>query len=660
MKYKTILLTTLILFVCSGLPLSAQSFRKGYKYYSRQDFAAAQATFERYRSHRKHAAAARYFLARMRLANTRDLPGLAAIDHSLHETDSLVRQLNRRLARRYQRKYGVDTAAVLDLRVQTQRWAVAYTRAQGTLPAIDALSEAFPKPLPVLEPEIQAASLDIVNAQLDSRDYDVMTAILRRYTGWVLPDNYGKTRGMADRLWPAFLEQYGPCHLDRFAADHPGTFVSRDCWRDTLQPVLCRGSLSDLLDAHTANRWTALEIALLNAIADRSANPDSTARLSPVQQQQLLDLRQRNVLRGQLQSGAALQDTAAALEQALSYLRGYAPRYSAYRLLEESFQFFLQQTCYTSAAQLLEGAQPYFPDTLPAGCHSNFDYQRRVQRWIRGKRHVLEQPGRQVTWQELPVLNTPEGDESNPVVSPDGQLILFAASGRPDNLDGQDVYRSHWDSARNDWTPPALVRILSGPGDQAPLSISADGSTLLLFIDGRLHTSRRNNPEMDWSAPEPLPVSGIAVIGKGCLSASGDTLLLEGAYTAGSATQAPDLDLFVSIRDRSTGLWSRPYALGATVNTEGDEASPCLSADGKTLCYTSTGYPGLGRNDLFVARHTDADWTHWTRPENLGKEINHVIGHRGFSTVSPDGRHAWCSVENADGKRDLWAVHMEH
>jgi len=628
--------------------LPAQSFKKGYRFYKKGDNTAAMAVFQRHSQHKKYAAAARYFEAKIRLAETRDLAGLLEIDRDLAGADSLYRRLKSRQARRQQRKYGVDTLAIADLREQAQRWAVAWTRARGTLGALDSLLEYLPHPLPAVQPDVESARTDIVNTLLGSRDYDVMTAILRRYLEYVLPENFPQTRRMAEQIWPAFLEKYPPCALDRFAQDHPQTFVGRDCWREEVRGRLCSGDLNALLDFHAQNRWTALEIVLLNAITDLRA--DSNAMIDSVHNQRLYDLRRRNYLREQLRTGHAAQDTAAALAGALHYISRYAPRYSAFRLMEESLQFFLEQHCYTSAIRLLEDARQYFPDTLPAGCSTNFDYQRRAKPWIDGKLPILRRPGQIVNRRPLTTLNTPDGDESSPVVSADGQEIWFAAAGRRDNLAGQDVFYARWDAKAGDWAAPTLVTELSGPGNQAPLSVTADGRQLLLFINGRLHLSRRTGTA--WSTPTLLPVEGIAVIGKGCLSADGHTLILEGAYSPGTATSSPDVDLFVSLRDPATGAWSRPTALGADINTDIDETSPYLSPDGKTLWYASTGYPGLGSSDVFTARRTsDTDWARWTRPENMGKEINDTYPHRGFTTVSVDGKRGWLSVEG-----ELWEM----
>lgn len=653
MKNKNTPLLQLVLLLIYLLAGCSPSFRTGYLKYQEQDYTAARPVFERFREHPKYAPAAQYFLEKLRLTDTRDLPGLLEIDRTLAAADSLFRCLPPKQAQRLSRRFSVDTLALLDLREQTQRWAIAGTKARGTLPALDSLLLGLRKPLPRVQPDVRSARTDIVNAHLHTTDYDTMTAILKRHLEFVLPENYDQTRRMSESVWTAFLEKYTPCQLDLFTKNYWQSFAARDCWREPVRDLLCAGKLSDLLDFHAKNRWSALEIVLLNAIADRAADSAAVAGLPPEQAAHLLDLRRRAALRTLLQNGTAAHDTAAVLEQASGYIARYAPRYSAFRLMEECMQFLIDRKHYHSAIALLEQARPHFPDTLPAGCGTNFDYQRRVRPWIDGKLPILRRSERMVTKLPISVLNTAQGEEFNPVMRADGREIFFAGQHRPDNIAGTDIFTATWNEATQDWNAPLPASNLSGPGNTIPLSITADGRLLLVSVNNRLHTSRRAAPDSAWSAPEPLAVSGIAILGDGCLSADGNTLILEGAYAAGSATQAADLDLFVSQRDPTTGNWSSPAALGADINTDGQETAPYLMPDGKTLFYVSTGYPGLGRGDVFVAHRTREDWTHWTYPENLGKELNDTRPHSGFTTVSPDGKRAWGSTDG-----DLFVVEI--
>jgi len=80
-------------------------------------------------------------------------------------------------------------------------------------------------------------------------------------------------------------------------------------------------------------------------------------------------------------------------------------------------------------------------------------------------------------------------------------------------------------------------------------------------------------------------------------------------------------DLYISLKSED-GQWTIPENLGATVNTRGFEISPFLSEDGKTLFFASDGHSGYGGADIFMSRRLYESWVIWSKPINLGKEIN--------------------------------------
>lgn len=660
MTTRTYCLTIFFLFLVMLLrvqAVSAQSFNKAYKrYYKKQDFAAADAIFERYTAHRLYGPAARFFLAKNRLRSKRQLNGLLDINDNLRIADSLYRRLPPKKARRLMRKYGVDTTKITELRSDAQRWAMASVRANGTIRALDSLIDYWQAPMPALQPEWDFTRSQVVNIQLWADDYDIMTDIVHRHLGYIKPENYKRSRQLYDGLWPAFQEKYPLCEMDRFALAHPQTFVARDCWRDTVRALLCRGDLGQLLDFEATNKWTALESIVLNTLMNQAAD-EQVLTLSAEQTILLQDLRRRAAFRERLRTGQARRDTLAAVRDALLYISGYAPRYSAFRLLEETIQFFLEEEFFESAIQLLAAARPYFPDTLPASCTSNFDFQKRVKPYIDGMLPILQNKDEDVHQTYLENVNTKTKDEFSPVLNATQNELYFAVSDGNSNPPGAEVMLSLWENGK--WSGPVLVESLSGPGQQIPLSLTADGNTLLLQIDGKLHLSRR--VQHQWTKPVALPVNGLPMTGKGVLSADGSILILEGAYSAGSVLNAPDMDLFISFRDPN-GRWSDPQALGSDINTDGNEGNPYFTADGKSLYYTSTGYPGLGKSDVFVSHRNGPDWVlDWSRPLNLGKRINDIYAHEGFGYVSPDGQRIFYSKHSRDEQDgNIWFLELKN
>lgn len=653
MMHRLAAIFPLFVFLLAGCN-SSRSFKAGFQWYEKRNYPAAAEVFKNHLGHPRLAPAARYFLTRIALTGTPGLPEYLALDEKMWEADSLFRRLRPRDMRRYMQRYKLDTSALADLHERVQRELVAHVRVRGTLPALDSLLDGLRRPLPALQSAIDETRSDIAAAHLDSDDYDVLSAISRRHLAFVKPAFYAKSRRLPDRLWQTFQEKYSLCEIERFATDHRRSFVALDCWREQIRPVLCEQNLGKMLDFHAENRWTAFESILLNAISDASERFAGSPELrDSIHIRHLRDLFVRNSTLNRLRNPGLPADTTLLLRQGTDYIVRYAPRYSAFRLMEEMLQFFLEKKLYGSGIQLLSTVRPFFPDSLPAFCTTNFDYQLRVRPWIDAKLPILQKPFENLSKTPAPGINTPEGDEFSPVLSADGALLFFGASGRSGNLSGEDVFVSRRRDGQ--WSAPEPVNELSGAGNQYPLSLTADGRQMLLSVNGALSISRF--VQKQWSTPVPLPISGIPVIGKGVFSADGTMIVLEGAYSAGDVLNGPDMDIFVVFRDAS-GQWGRPLALGADINTEDQEGNPFLSADGQTLFYTSAGYPGLGKSDVFVSRHTGAHWANdWTRALNLGKEVNDTWPHAGIGALAADGLTAYfAQKQNGSERRDIWLM----
>ena len=85
------------------------------------------------------------------------------------------------------------------------------------------------------------------------------------------------------------------------------------------------------------------------------------------------------------------------------------------------------------------------------------------------------------------------------------------------------------------------------------------------------------------------------------------------------------------------GDWSRAVNLGPNVNTRGNEKAPFLAADGRTLYFLSDGWQGFGGYDIYFANLDDP---YGNRPTNLGLPINTEGDEVSFG-VTADGRRAY-------------------
>lgn len=94
------------------------------------------------------------------------------------------------------------------------------------------------------------------------------------------------------------------------------------------------------------------------------------------------------------------------------------------------------------------------------------------------------------------------------------------------------------------------------------------------------------------------------------------------------------VDLYSTVKDLSSGLWSTPENLGRVINTRLNEMSPFVHSDFQSIYFSSEGHPGVGGLDIFYSRKDTSG--NWTTPKNIGIPINTSADDVGFF-VSTDG-----------------------
>jgi len=115
------------------------------------------------------------------------------------------------------------------------------------------------------------------------------------------------------------------------------------------------------------------------------------------------------------------------------------------------------------------------------------------------------------------------------------------------------------------------------------------------------------------------------------------------------------MDIWVSKRS-SSGTWLEPVNLGGVINSKGNEMSPFIHFDGKTLYFSSDGRPSMGGLDLYLSRMLDD--TTWSEPVNLGYPINTQADEMGL-IINGSGQRAFYSSEiNPERGRDLYYFNL--
>jgi hypothetical protein len=116
-----------------------------------------------------------------------------------------------------------------------------------------------------------------------------------------------------------------------------------------------------------------------------------------------------------------------------------------------------------------------------------------------------------------------------------------------------------------------------------------------------------------------------------------------------------DFDIWVATRATTADPWSEPVNLGPTINTPDVEWHPSVTADGLELYFDSDRPGGEGAWDLWVAKRESVD-DDWGAPVNLGPTINSPFGAES-SSISPDGLTLlWASGDapGGYGAHDIW------
>lgn len=128
-----------------------------------------------------------------------------------------------------------------------------------------------------------------------------------------------------------------------------------------------------------------------------------------------------------------------------------------------------------------------------------------------------------------------------------------------------------------------------------------------------------------WTSPESLSKNINSDLNEGTCTISADGRRLIFTSCVGRKGYG-SCDLYQSVRIGDE--WTVPENLGPNVNSAEWESQPSLSADGRTLYFVSDRRGGVGRRDIWMSQMNDKG--EWTRARNIGKPVNTV-----YDEISP-------------------------
>ncbi|MFO7604685.1 MAG: OmpA family protein [Desulfurivibrionaceae bacterium] len=349
--------------------------------------------------------------------------------------------------------------------------------------------------------------------------------------------------------------------------------------------------------------------------------------------------------------------TPASLEE---FIKKYAPTTLAFVAVQRLAGPDIAAANWPAAVEIFERYRADFPY-----------YTERINEIIA----LLEAPAEGLTVANLGGgINTSQS-EYNPVISSDGREIYFARD-CGECSGGEEVHVSRkgpdgrWENARRFGEP------LSSKGHEIPLAISSDNTTLAVFghYDGSLGRGdifyvEKNQDGWGQLQHYPSPLNSENFESNAMYAADGKAILFiserpggigdyhpKGSFYNGSSTG--NTDIYVYLEGGQSGQ-AEVVNLGSVINTPNSEYSPYLHPDGKTLYFSSNGHPGLGGLDVYKATRLNADsWTEWSKPVNLGKEINSSYDDWGYQ-VAAEGERAYfakSSLTDSYGASDIYSI----
>jgi OOP family OmpA-OmpF porin len=255
-----------------------------------------------------------------------------------------------------------------------------------------------------------------------------------------------------------------------------------------------------------------------------------------------------------------------------------------------------------------------------------------------------------------PEINT-EYSELLPIVAPDGKTLYFSRRYYPGNTGGSsdpdDIWFSVQDSNGHWLKATGIGDPLNRETSDHTGSVTPDGNTLVLgnTYDYSAGISVTHRTATGWSYPTTLEIENYYNASEYInyfMANDGRTLI----FAVRRADTRGIHDLYVSFQ-KDDGTWSSPMNLGPTINTSGREDSPFLAADGQTLYFSSDGHKGHGDRDIFMSRRLDKSWKRWSKPVNLGADVNSA-GDDSFFFIPASGDYAYFSRTNPErGDADI-------
>ena len=309
------------------------------------------------------------------------------------------------------------------------------------------------------------------------------------------------------------------------------------------------------------------------------------------------------------------------------------------------------------------GAYESYLDNLPA--NKKDAYGEIVKKYISECESALEikKKTTRALVDNLGVEINSKYDDYNPVLSPDGSLMVFTSRRGEENdhkslIDHkffEDIYESKkelnkWAEAVNIGSP------VNTKWNDAAVALSDEGKKMIIYrgrVDGGdLYSATFKKSR--WGNIHDLTNK----VNKGDSHESSVCFNQDGSRMYFVSNRDKDSqggkDIFMSQLDVKGKRWSKPISLGPVINTPYDEISVFVTPDELTIYFASNGHKTMGGFDIFKSEFKDSTWS---EPENMGMPINSAADEM-YLKIMENGRDAFytSSRDGGEGGLDIYRV----
>ncbi|MGI4869825.1 MAG: OmpA family protein [Janthinobacterium lividum] len=269
-----------------------------------------------------------------------------------------------------------------------------------------------------------------------------------------------------------------------------------------------------------------------------------------------------------------------------------------------------------------------------------------------------------------PTVNT-QYSEHSPVISSDDKILIYTTRANPADIPGlatrtnnkaaadgeyyEGIVQTRRIDADNWEKPRSLSAALNGKGHDASIQLVDNDSKLLMYRsdeDGDIFIADKSGDS--FKAPDKLNqnVNSKGFESDAFMTPDGKMLY----FSTNKYSEDGTLDLYYSTRASMTSDWGPAKPLGGAINTKYDDDSPYLSANGKTLYFSSRGHNTMGDYDIFKSDY-DSIGHKWGQAENMGYPINTPDADT-YYRLAPDNSYAYLSSYRIGGygEKDIYTI----